>query len=63
VPAIKYTAKEKGKKILQNEEEDLSPTPVPVLQSIGVNLCGIHPSEVSSQKLLTEEVENEDNIQ
>jgi hypothetical protein len=63
VPAIKYTAKEKGKKVLQNEEEDLAPTPVPVLQSIGVNLCGLHPSEVSSQKLLAEEVENEDNIQ
>jgi hypothetical protein len=63
VPAVKFTAKEKGKKIQQNEEEDYAPTPVPVLQSIGVNLCGLHPSEVSSQKLLVEEVENEDSIQ
>jgi hypothetical protein len=62
VPAIKFTAKDKGKKVLQNEEEDYAPTPVPVLQSIGVNLCGLHPSDVSSQKLLAEEVEKEDNI-
>jgi hypothetical protein len=28
-------------------------TPIPVLQSIGINLCGIPPTEVSSQKLLS----------
>jgi hypothetical protein len=59
VHAIKFSAKEKGKKFTQKEDEDYAPTPVPILQSIGVNLCGLHPSDVSSQKLLAEEEENE----
>jgi hypothetical protein len=52
VPAVKFSAKEKGKIVIQ-KEEDYAPTHVHVLQSIGVNLCGIHPADVSSQKLLT----------
>jgi hypothetical protein len=34
--------------------EVLPPTPMPVLQQIGINLCGIHPSALSPQQLLAD---------
>jgi hypothetical protein len=58
VPAVKISVKQKGKAVL-HKEEDYDPTCVPVLRSICVNLCGIHPSDVSSQKLLAEDDEDE----
>jgi hypothetical protein len=34
------------------EMVDIPDTPVPVMQSIGVNLCGVPPEELSPEKLL-----------
>jgi hypothetical protein len=31
---------------------DIPATPVPVIQSIGINLCGVPPEELSPEKLL-----------
>jgi hypothetical protein len=59
IPDVKISAKEKGKVVVNNVEY-YAPTPIPVLQAIGVNLCGMHPSDLSSQKLLAENVEEDD---
>jgi hypothetical protein len=32
--------------------EPAGPTPIPVLQSIAINLCGVPPEELSPKKLL-----------
>jgi hypothetical protein len=37
-------------------------TPVPVMQSIGINLCGVPPEDLSPQKLLASLQEEEENI-
>jgi hypothetical protein len=57
VPAVKKTLKKKksgGENIAQmaGEHNIPPPTPIATLQSIGVNLCGVPPEDVSPMKLL-----------
>jgi hypothetical protein len=56
VPAVKQKI-QKSKKLPQNvvsqfDHSNLDATPIPVLQSIGVNLCGVPPEELAEGLLL-----------
>jgi hypothetical protein len=52
IPTMQEVAHSSSSASAENEEMEIPATPVPVLQSIGINLCGVPPEEVSPQKLM-----------
>jgi hypothetical protein len=52
------------KDIIEPSRDDSSPvpppTPIPILQKIGVNICGIPPEELEKDKLEKKDADGED---